>query len=231
MSAQAMPGTASSALDNGMYKIWFARNYRTASPTRCCSTMRSPPWARAFRRRSMAAALSEPPRARRLRRRRLHDELAGARNGGAPQLNLVVLVLEDNAYGMIRWKQAVDGPDFGLAFGNPDFVAYAKPMAPRAVAWKAADWRLARSCFQRAAACILSSCRSTTPRTSVCWWRNCPPVASMSKSHSMRIATLAAIVLGLLCASPAMAEPAALTKKQSDAQNAYNNARTNLSRS
>jgi acetolactate synthase-1/2/3 large subunit len=28
---------------------------------------------------------------------------------------------------MIRWKQAADGfPDFGLTFGNPDFVAYAK---------------------------------------------------------------------------------------------------------
>jgi acetolactate synthase I/II/III large subunit len=43
------------------------------------------------------------------------------------KLNLVVLVLEDNAYGMIRWKQAVDGfPDYGMTFGNPDFVAYAK---------------------------------------------------------------------------------------------------------
>jgi acetolactate synthase-1/2/3 large subunit len=38
-----------------------------------------------------------------------------------------VLILEDNAYGMIRWKQEVDRfADFGLAFGNPDFVAYAR---------------------------------------------------------------------------------------------------------
>jgi acetolactate synthase I/II/III large subunit len=37
-----------------------------------------------------------------------------------------VLILQDNAYGMIRWKQAADGyPDFGMTFGNPDFVAYA----------------------------------------------------------------------------------------------------------
>jgi acetolactate synthase-1/2/3 large subunit len=43
------------------------------------------------------------------------------------KLNLVVLVLEDRAYGMIRWKQQVDGfSDFGLDFGNPDFVAYAR---------------------------------------------------------------------------------------------------------
>jgi acetolactate synthase-1/2/3 large subunit len=42
-------------------------------------------------------------------------------------LNLVVLIVQDNAYGMIRWKQAVDGhPDFGMTFGDPDFVAYAK---------------------------------------------------------------------------------------------------------
>ncbi|TIL84904.1 MAG: hypothetical protein E5Y65_31440, partial [Mesorhizobium sp.] len=43
------------------------------------------------------------------------------------RLNLVVLILNDSAYGMIRWKQAVDGfPDFGLTFGNPDFVRYAQ---------------------------------------------------------------------------------------------------------
>jgi acetolactate synthase-1/2/3 large subunit len=42
-------------------------------------------------------------------------------------LHLVVLVLEDNAYGMIRWKQAADGfADFGMTFGNPDFVKYAE---------------------------------------------------------------------------------------------------------
>ena len=43
------------------------------------------------------------------------------------RLDLVVLILEDNAYGMIRWKQATDGfADFGMTFGNPDFPAYAK---------------------------------------------------------------------------------------------------------
>ena len=42
-------------------------------------------------------------------------------------LNLVVLILDDGAYGMIRWKQAVDSfPDFGMTFGNPDFVRYAE---------------------------------------------------------------------------------------------------------
>ena len=43
------------------------------------------------------------------------------------KLNLVVLILDDSAYGMIRWKQAVDHfPDFGLTFGNPDFTKYAE---------------------------------------------------------------------------------------------------------
>ena len=42
-------------------------------------------------------------------------------------LDLVVLIIQDDAYGMIRWKQAVDKlPDFGLTFGNPDFVRYAQ---------------------------------------------------------------------------------------------------------
>jgi thiamine pyrophosphate-dependent acetolactate synthase large subunit-like protein len=48
------------------------------------------------------------------------------------KLNLVVLVREDRAYGMIRWKQEVDGfSDFGLDFGNPDFVADAKSYGAR----------------------------------------------------------------------------------------------------
>jgi acetolactate synthase-1/2/3 large subunit len=42
-------------------------------------------------------------------------------------LNLVVLILRDDAYGMIRWKQANMGfADWGLTYGNPDFVKYAE---------------------------------------------------------------------------------------------------------
>lgn len=42
-------------------------------------------------------------------------------------LDLVVLVLNDASYGMIRWKQANMGfADFGLQFCNPDFVRYAE---------------------------------------------------------------------------------------------------------
>jgi acetolactate synthase I/II/III large subunit len=47
-------------------------------------------------------------------------------------LDLVVLILDDSAYGMIRWKQAADGfPDYGLTFGNPDFVKYAESYGAR----------------------------------------------------------------------------------------------------
>jgi acetolactate synthase-1/2/3 large subunit len=42
-------------------------------------------------------------------------------------LDLVVLILRDDAFGMIRWKQAGMGfHDFGLQFKNPDFVKYAE---------------------------------------------------------------------------------------------------------
>ena len=35
--------------------------------------------------------------------------------------------MRDNAYGMIKWKQANMGfKDFGLDYGNPDFVKYAE---------------------------------------------------------------------------------------------------------
>lgn len=51
------------------------------------------------------------------------QELETARRVG---LNLVVMVLNDGSYGMIRWKQQIAGmDDWGLEFDNPDFVKYA----------------------------------------------------------------------------------------------------------
>jgi acetolactate synthase-1/2/3 large subunit len=42
------------------------------------------------------------------------------------KLNLVVLIINDNAYGMIKWKQGQEGfENFGLDYNNPDFVKYA----------------------------------------------------------------------------------------------------------
>jgi acetolactate synthase-1/2/3 large subunit len=52
----------------------------------------------------------------------------------------VVLVIEDGAYGMIRWKQAVDRfPDFGMTFNNPDFVKYAEAYGARGTRVDAID--------------------------------------------------------------------------------------------
>jgi acetolactate synthase-1/2/3 large subunit len=40
---------------------------------------------------------------------------------------LVVLVLNDNAFGFIKWEQQAKGyPCYGLDYGNPDFVKYAE---------------------------------------------------------------------------------------------------------
>jgi acetolactate synthase I/II/III large subunit len=43
------------------------------------------------------------------------------------KLDLVVLILRDDAFGMIRWKQEnMNFPDYGMTLSNPDFVDYAK---------------------------------------------------------------------------------------------------------
>jgi acetolactate synthase-1/2/3 large subunit len=41
---------------------------------------------------------------------------------------------------MIRWKQGVDGfPDFGMTFGNPDFVTYAQAYGAKGSRVETAD--------------------------------------------------------------------------------------------
>jgi acetolactate synthase-1/2/3 large subunit len=125
---EAMPEDGIVCLDNGMYKIWFARNYRTHVANtllldNALATMG------AGLPSAMMAAMLYPQR----------RVLAVCGDGGFMMnsqemetavrlgLNLVVIVLNDSAYGMIRWKQAVDGfEDFGMRFGNPDFVRYAE---------------------------------------------------------------------------------------------------------
>jgi acetolactate synthase I/II/III large subunit len=125
---KVMPEDGIVCLDNGMYKIWFARNYRTHVANtllldNALATMG------AGLPSAMMAAMLYPDR----------RVLAVCGDGGFMMnsqemetavrlgLNLAVLILEDSAYGMIRWKQAVDKfPDWGLTFGNPDFVKYAE---------------------------------------------------------------------------------------------------------
>ena len=125
---KVMPEDGIVCLDNGMYKIWFARNYRTHVANtllldNALATMG------AGLPSAMMAAILYPDR----------RVVAVCGDGGFMMnsqemetavrlgLNLVVVILNDSAYGMIRWKQAVDGfPDFGMSFGNPDFVRYAQ---------------------------------------------------------------------------------------------------------
>jgi acetolactate synthase-1/2/3 large subunit len=138
---QVMPEDGIVCLDNGMYKIWFARNYRTRVANtllldNALATMG------AGLPSAMMAAMLHPDR----------RVLAVCGDGGFMmssqeletavrlRLNLVVLILQDNAYGMIRWKQAADGfPDFGMTFGNPDFVTYAKAYGMKGVWVEGAD--------------------------------------------------------------------------------------------
>ena len=114
-------------LDNGMYKIWFARNYRT----RVANTLLLD---NALA--TMGAGLPSAIMAKLLNPDR--PVLAVCGDGGFMmnsqeletamrlKLSLVVLIVVDGAYGMIRWKQAVDRfPDYGMTFGNPDFVTCA----------------------------------------------------------------------------------------------------------
>ena len=52
-------------------------------------------------------------------------------------LNLVVLILQDNAFGMIRWEQEAD--DRRLSFGNPDFSRYAEAFGAKGSRVETAD--------------------------------------------------------------------------------------------
>ena len=82
---QVMPEDGIVCLDNGMYKIWFARNYRTRVAEHAAARQRAgDDGRRPAVGHDGGDALSGPARARGVRRRRVHDELAGTGDGGAP---------------------------------------------------------------------------------------------------------------------------------------------------
>ncbi|MGG7650031.1 acetolactate synthase large subunit [Pseudomonas sp. ES4] len=125
---RALPSEGIVALDNGIYKIWFARNYKAHKPNtvlldNALATMG------AGLPSAMAAHLVYPDR----------PVVAVCGDGGFMmnsqeletavrlKMNLTVVILRDDGYGMIRWKQSNMGfTDFGLDYGNPDFVMYAQ---------------------------------------------------------------------------------------------------------
>jgi acetolactate synthase-1/2/3 large subunit len=125
---KTMPDDGIIALDNGIYKIWFARNYKAQLPN---TVLLDNALA------SMGAGLPSAMAARMVFPERKVMAICG--DGGfmmnsqeletAVRLNLhlVVLILRDDAFGMIKWKQTHMGfTDFGLDVGNPDLVKYAE---------------------------------------------------------------------------------------------------------
>lgn len=116
------------SLDNGMYKIWIARNYpaheqNTVLLDNALATMG------AGLPVGMAAKMKNPDK----------KVVVVAGDGGflmnmsdletavRMNLDLTIVILRDDGYGMIKWKQKeMNLEDFGLNFNNPDFVALAE---------------------------------------------------------------------------------------------------------
>jgi acetolactate synthase-1/2/3 large subunit len=123
-----MPSDGMISLDNGMYKIWFTRNYKAYEPNTVLLD------------NSLAAMGAGLPAA--MASKIVYPErkvMAICGDGGFMmnsqeletavrlKLGLIVLIVNDSAYGMIKWKQKEMGfQDFGLDFHNPDFVKYAE---------------------------------------------------------------------------------------------------------
>lgn len=115
-------------LDNGMYKIWFARNYKCYRPNTLLLDNALA---------TMGAGLPSAMVAKQLNPNKKVISING--DGGfmmnsqeletarRMKLDMVIIILNDNAYGMIKWKQQDMGfESYGLDYNNPDFVAYAE---------------------------------------------------------------------------------------------------------
>ncbi len=137
----ALPHDGIVSLDNGMYKIWIARNYMAHEQgsvllDNALATMGAGLPA------GIAAKLLYPAK----------KVLVVAGDGGIMMniseletaqrlgIDLVVLILNDSGFGMIRWKQEdMQLPDFGLSFGNPDFVKLAESFGAKGYRLKSTD--------------------------------------------------------------------------------------------
>ena len=124
----AMPEDGIICLDNGVYKIWFARGYEAyhantvlldnALATRGAGLPSAMMSSMVYTDRKVMAICGDGGFMMN------SQEMETAVRLG---LNITVLILNDNSYGMIRWKQANMGfKDWGLTYGNPDFVKYAE---------------------------------------------------------------------------------------------------------
>lgn len=115
-------------LDNGIYKLWFARLYKTYAPN---TVLLDNALA------TMGAGLPSGITAKLLHPERRVLAICG--DGGFMmncqeletairyEIPIVVLILNDNGFGFIKWKQKkMHFEDFGLDYGNPDFSLFAK---------------------------------------------------------------------------------------------------------
>lgn len=115
-------------LDNGIYKLWFARLYKTYAPNTVLLD------------NALAAMGAGLPSG--ITAKLLHPErrvLAICGDGGFMMncqeletairygIPVVVLILNDNGFGFIKWKQKkMHFENFGLDYGNPDFSRFAE---------------------------------------------------------------------------------------------------------
>ena len=125
---EELPEDGIVTLDNGVYKIWFARNYKCYQPNTLLLDNALA---------TMGAGLPSAMLAKLINPEKKVVSVCG--DGGFMMnsqeletavrlgLNLVVIILNDSSYGMIKWKQEGMGfENFGLDFNNPDFVKYAE---------------------------------------------------------------------------------------------------------
>lgn len=125
---KAIPDDGILTLDNGVYKIWFARNFPAYQPNTLLLDNALATMGAGFP-SAIGAKIVYPNK----------KVISICGDGGFMmnsqeletavrlQLDLVILILNDSAYGMIKWKQAAQNfEEFGLDYGNPDFVQYAE---------------------------------------------------------------------------------------------------------
>jgi len=126
---RVMPRDGVLSLDNGMYKLWISRDYpayvhNTVLLDNALATMGAGVAV------GIGVKLVQPET-----KTVVVTGDGGFIMGGLTELetavrlgiDLVIVVLTDSGYGMIKWKQRSMGlDDFGLDFGNPDFVQLAQ---------------------------------------------------------------------------------------------------------
>lgn len=136
-----LPRDAMLSLDNGMYKLWIARNYpayeqNTLLLDNALATMGAGLGA------AMSSKIIFPER----------KAVVVAGDGGFLMnladletakrlgLDMTIVIVRDDGYGMIKWKQdSMKLADFGLNFSNPDFVKLAESFGASGYSPKSAD--------------------------------------------------------------------------------------------